>query len=644
MLALTKETAKIFEPITLIPSDRLNVRLNDDGSKFVLSIYGAERMGRKQLPSYQASHAFICRIPERKEVQREFEMGQTFECGATDVTAMIIKALWPESQVEMDDEAKQVFDYLLFSRQMQDVCAKNTAAYKLEKKVPAHHLKLNEENPLSGYQQVAAVNALHNEGYCLFMEQGTGKTPVGITTACNLAAKKQKLFRTLIVCPKNVRKNWADEFVKFGTVKTHVQIIRGGAIKRVEQLIDALTIKDHKQVVVIVSYETMSRMYQQLTKLQWDLGIWDEAHYIKWHNSQRTKFSLMMRDFCNRRLLLTGTPIVNTPLDVYTLLEFCNKGGSGFTSWQTFRDFYGVFDRTEHGDKLVALQNMPFMQERLARCAFHITKAEALPELPEKVYDVIEVEMNEKQKEVYEKLRKELIYECEEMMGDTTNTAVTCQNVLTKLLRLAQVTSGFVAYDKVFNDEGALLNPNRIEFLGDNNPKADALVEYYKEMGPKSKLIVWALFTADVNAICDKLTAEGIDCVKFNGSTKDKDRDEAVRLFNEDDSVRVFVGNAAAGGTGLNLLGYPPGRPEASEMNADHTIYYSQGWSPTARWQSGDRNHRRGTRVQVRETDLCVGGTVDEEIRARVLAKKGVALSIADIRGILVNILKGELE
>jgi len=102
----------------------------------------------------------------------------------------------------------------------------------------------------------------------------------------------------------------------------------------------------------------------------------------------------------------------------------------------------------------------------------------------------------------------------------------------------------------------------------------------------------------------------------------------------------VFIGNPAAGGTGLNLLGHPPtATEEECPSSCTHEIYYSQNWSPTARSQSEDRAHRRGTRNNVRITDLCIPETIDEEIRVRVMQKQDVALRVSDIRKILSNLI-----
>ena len=204
--------------------------------------------------------------------------------------------------------------------------------------------------------------------------------------------------------------------------------------------------------------------------------------------------------------------------------------------------------------------------------------------------------------------------------------------ILTKLLRLAQITSGFIVFNPVYDVNGDVESAGSIDRL-DPNPKVERLVEILKEKGPNQKTIVWSCWVQDIKTIASRLELEGIDAVTYYGGTSDADRDIAVARFNNDPACKVFIGNPAAGGTGLNLRGYDPDKE--SSTNCDHVIYFSQNWSMVSRSQSEDRVHRRGTRVNVRITDLCIPGTIDEEIRTRVTDKRNVAYQMQDIRNIL---------
>jgi SNF2 family DNA or RNA helicase len=364
-------------------------------------------------------------------------------------------------------------------------------------------------------------------------------------------------------------------------------------------------------------------------------------------------------------------------MDLFMQLEFLGEGYSGFSNYKAFRKFYGKFQTNEYTkrDKLVSYQNIPFIQERLARLSFMITKKEALPFLPEKVHDITEITMTAEQLEVYEQLQAQLAVEIKDKLDHSDNDLITVNNVLTMLLRLAQITSGYMALDgKVDPETGTTLKEaGKVRFFA-TNPKLDQLVEDLRAESETTKTIVWTVFVPTIRQISERLTREGIKHVVYFGGTSDEDREAAEVAFNNDDSVRVFIGNPAAGGCGLNLWGYNPadlvascgleqddaeewcesvhgcsyleffGEPYAkpqprSAMNCDHVIRYSSNWSMVQRVQSEDRCHRIGTRKVVRYTDYIVPNSIDEEILNRVQGYKLTAETIQDVRDIMERVL-----
>jgi len=781
MKPLTRATEKFLRPLNLHKRDRLSLSLDNTGDKFIAEIYQIDPFvaDKRCYPSYEAGTIFPARLLERKKL-----VNDKWEFPATEMTVELIASLWPDTLIEFTDEAKIVFDYIRATAMNLDRNAERTAEFRENHKLPNDDIEINAERPLAEYQLLAAINAMNSEGYGLFMEQGTGKTPVVIARVCNKAvrlreggidwgkvrsseetlkrkfaqrleeelkdidknvtdmikrkreklergarlraekmqvhmeytgsaagalakarevvrnaelwlsnrmreialdmqwlekiyreeneAKKQRIredneralkreielmvkprlkgenrmYRAIVVCPKNVRANWKNEFEAFGTRPGVVTVLRGGDMERTKLLIDTFAAKDCDYAVVVCSYETMVRSWKVLKHINWDLAVLDEGHYIKSPYTQRTKQAWQLRDNSSARMVLTGTPIANTPLDLFAQFEFLGKGWSGFSSWDNFRKFYGVYEANGQTGRemLVGMQNLPFMQERLARMSYIIRKEEALPNLPDKVYDVYEVDMTSEQREIYEQVRDQLAVEIENELDASDNKQLTINNVLTKLLRLAQITAGFVKWDAIADpDTGDVLRPSMIDRF-DPSPKIEACLELIKEKGPLEKTMIWTCWVQNIKSLSAALTLAGIKHVTFYGGTSDAEREEAERLFNEDPECKVFIGNPAAGGTGLNLLGYPPKRPDDAQTNCTHIIYFSQGWSSIHRSQSEDRAHRRGTRVPVRITDLCVPGTIDEEIRTRVLKKRMIAYAVSDVKEILRNVLRGVLD
>ena len=488
------------------------------------------------------------------------------------------------------------------------------------------------------------INAMGIDGYGLFMEQGTGKTPIGVNVACNVTNQLMRddpaMKRVIIVCPNNVRLNWQIEMGKFATKSHQVTVLRGTKQKRIEMFLKTFIKRGKSEFTcLIVGYDTLKNSMEYISKVDWDLGIADESHYFKTPGNKRCKTMLKLRDKCAKRLVLTGTPITNTALDLYTQFEFMGKGYSGFNSYKAFKSYYGVYVKGESGfDKLVGLQNLPLMQERMSRLCFIVRKEEALPDLPKKVYNVEEVEMTKQQAEIYRAVATQLQMEIEnDLINGKDNEQLLVNNILTKLLRLAQITSGYVVYPQVIDEEGNVQSERSTARITPN-PKLEKLVEILKSRPATSKTIVWACWVEDIKAIMDRLNEEGIKAVSLYGATSFDKRQENVDAFNKDRDTKVIVSNPAAGGTGVTLLGHDPRNADEYDTNCDLVLYYSQNWSMVNRSQSEDRPHRVGTRVPVSITDLCVPETIDEEIRSRVLDKITSALEISDLRDVLSKI------
>lgn len=639
MRPITDATKNLFRPLQIEDNDFLHLSLDDTQNRFIARTFS--KIVRydgdlvESFASYSARFRFFERFPERYSTN---VYGQWL-VPATDISVALIDALWPKNQLIFSgEEERTIFEYLRLTGKQKDALAERVANFRANGVVQAaDSLHWSEEFPLAGYQQLGLQNSLGAEGYSLFMDKGTGKTAIVIARVCNESLLIDGMYRCLILCPKNVRMNWENEFVKFANVGGKVTVIRGNELERAKLLVDAMRKEDDCEYsVVVMSYDNLARTWSMFQMIEWDLAVLDESHYIKSPSTKRWKFAQKLRDRSKARMCLTGTPIANTPLDLYTQFEFLGKGWSGFSNWKAFRSFYGVFEDSGNGhERLVGCQNMPFLQERLARQSFVIRKEEALPDLPEKVYDVVEVEMSKKQREAYDSLATQLALEIENELDSDRPKQLLVNNVLTKLLRLAQITSGFITWDAVVDEDGRTLSPKAIEPFSPNC-KLDGLLELLEGKGSNEKTIVWACWVHDILTIQKRLTEEGIGNVVYYGATSEKDREDAVWYFNNDPRVSVFVGNPVAGGTGLNLLGHPPGASEEDfPCCCNHEIFYSQNWSMTARSQSEDRAHRRGTRQNIRITDLCVPETIDEEIRMRVMDKHDTALRVSDIREML---------
>jgi len=672
---------KVLENAPRIPAtDRMSLKLTDDGKDFDLLLSYRD-------PAWNvsgAAKAIVKRLPQKKEIG---SLGNHYHVPVTDAVVMVITGLWPASQLEASDEARIALDYWSKTMEQQRKDMERAAKYHeycerrndLRKRITEGDLSLQDElealgdgfeycdvprltmgeNPMMLHQVVATMNSRRADGYGYFMVPGTGKTLCVVEEIDREASKdrshlpkKQQLFKSLLIAPKNVRHNWASEIQRFSQVDGRVIVLEGWEGERVRLLLEGIQARPGQRYTTFISsYELLSNMWQYLSIIKWHLAGLDEGHFIKWPKTKRARFAFKLRDVSERRRVLTGTPVCNTPVDLYSLFEFMREGGSGFSNFEAFKNFYGVFQiSADGGRRMVDVQNLPFLRDRLARMSFIVTKAEALPDLPKKTYDFVDVEMTTEQRQFYQMMKNKLLIEIEDDMADQTKT-VNANNILVKLLRLAQITSGFVSFDPIVDlDTGEMVVPKTIQRITPN-PKVEALVQQIKgfeddddliePLGEDEKMIVWACFMEDIATISERLSQESIGHVVFTGNTGDDDRRAAEWSFNNDPQCRVFLGNPAAGGTGLNLIGHPPG-DESIPTDVTRVIFFSQGWSSVLRSQAEDRAHRRGTRRPVRCTDLIIMGTIDQEVRERVIDKRRMANDIGDLRSILGKLLGGD--
>jgi len=678
---LSKATASTLAPIEFLDTDFLEIDVDEkEGKHFVVqavclrkcpsnilpndeTIYVTTSDGAfykddnyYYYPSYNASTIWFRRVPERS--QKGFGK---WRLAATDFTALIIHHVWSHHKlIFKSEEAQLLYTFLLSRFYAQSKNAVTAAEFKTIGKTPEMPKDFIEHNklPLTDYQKAALLCSLNNFSYSLFMEQGTGKTPVVINRVCLEAArkraKKNEMYRAFIICPQQVRLNWEREFERFATVPGKTCILRGGKINKIRSLIDGIRSEDDcAWSACIISIDSVSSIWEGLNRIQWDLVVIDESHKIKNNNTKRFKDMIKIDEIrAKAKMILTGTPITNTVFDLWAQWEWLGKGLSGFSTYENFRAFHGKWKQEMQGGtgvaKLVGFKNIPLIQERLARLSFLIRKEDTGLNLPEKVYDLYEVAMLPQQAEIYKQVATKLVAEIDELLAiaEIEGSHITVEHILTKLIRLAQICSGFVKTDDIEDLENDRIMPGKIIQISKQNPKINALVDIIKEdweNDSNSKCIVWATFIEDTRAISERLTEEGIVHVGYHSVIQKeyrvKDSAAAEDVINLDNNCRVLLANPASAGIGQNYLGYNVKNPDSSDMYVNHEIYFSCNWSAVDRIQSEDRAHRRGTRTNVRITDLVIPYTIDEEIRERVKGKRAMAMSIQDIHNILNSVL-----
>lgn len=446
------------------------------------------------------------------------------------------------------------------------------------------------------HQRRAAAFALDRfsraGGAALLMEMGTGKTLTSIGIVGQLW-KERRIARLLIVAPLSILGVWRDEFDKFAGYDYCLSVLEGTAARKADTI---RHMAGKSLQVLVINYESAWRMEKELAEWRPDMIVCDEGHKIKTHNIAASKAMHRLAAKAKYRLLLTGTVITNKPIDVFSQYKFCDPAIYGNSFYQ-FRNRY--FDMVGFGGYTPVMKRSMEGEftERLHSIAFRATKAECL-DLPEFTDIVQRIDLEPQAMRIYRQLVRDSYAELAE-------GSVTVTNVLSQLLRLSQLTGGYVG-----NDEAGGVTQV-------STAKLDALADLVDgAVADGRKIVVIARFVPEIHAIGRRLEGKKIRYAQISGEVKD--RDEQIAAFQNDPEVPVFIGQIATAGLGITLTA-------ASLM-----VFYSLDYSMSNYEQTRARIHRVGQKNECTYIHLVARGTVDEKVLKALHDKANLAKSLVD--------------
>ena len=446
------------------------------------------------------------------------------------------------------------------------------------------------------HQRRAAAFALdrlsRGGGAALLMEMGTGKTLTSIGIVGQLW-KERRIARLLIVAPLSILGVWRDEFDKFAGYDYCLSVLEGTAARKADTI---RHMAGKSLQVLVINYESAWRMEKELAEWRPDMIVCDEGHKIKTHNIAASKAMHRLAAKAKYRLLLTGTVITNKPIDVFSQYKFCDPAIYGNSFYQ-FRNRY--FDMVGFGGYTPVMKRSMEGEftERLHSIAFRATKAECL-DLPEFTDIVQRIDLEPQAMRIYRQLVRDSYAELAE-------GSVTVTNVLSQLLRLSQLTGGYVGND----DAGGVTQVS--------TAKLDALADLVDgAVADGRKIVVIARFVPEIHAIGKMLEIKKIRYAQISGEIRD--RDEQIAAFQNDPDVPVFSGQIATAGLGITLTA-------ASLM-----VFYSLDYSMSNYEQTRARIHRVGQKNECTYIHLVARGTVDEKVLKALHDKANLAKSLVD--------------
>ncbi len=461
----------------------------------------------------------------------------------------------------------------------------------------------SEGNSLWAHQREAFERAKDANEFGLFFEVGTGKTRTAIEILRYKFSKHNQILKTLIFCPPIVIPNWKNEFIKYSKINPkRVILLQGSQIRRVQDF------DKHADegAIFVTNYESLNmvNLYGRFIRWKPHVVVWDELHKLKNITAKRTKQAINVADETIYRLGLTGTPVLNSPMDLFAQFRCLDKGDTFGRNFFAFRAKYfwdknaGMPQGKYFPDWRPRNDCFPELNRRVAEKSLSVKKQDCL-DLPPLLRKTIYVGMAKDQEKAYESMKKVFV-------AYINDKAAIADLAITKALRLQQIVSGFVKMD----DES-------ITRFSDN-PRKEALHELLEELAPNHKVIVWAVFKEnyrDIREVCEELK---IKFVEVHGEVSAKEKHESVDAFNSDPSVRVLIGHPSSGGIGVNLVA------------SDVAIFYSRNFSLEQDLQAEGRNYRGGSEVHKKVTriDLVTAGTIDELVVERLAQKVNIGEKI----------------
>ncbi len=431
------------------------------------------------------------------------------------------------------------------------------------------------ETVLRPYQKagVAWMQFLRANGFggILADEMGLGKTLQTLALLQAVRASHEPARPWLVICPTSLVFNWLEEAGKF------VPSLKALALSGPQRSEEFVRIPESD--LVITSYALIRRDLERYRGLEFDTVVLDEAQHIK---NRETQNAQAVKAICGRhRLVLTGTPLENSVLDLWSIFDFLMPGYLGHA--RDFRERYELpitRDRNPDAQARLARRLRPFMLRRLKR--------DVASDLPERLEQVLFCNLTNAQRRLYGQLleagRKEVLDQ-----AGAQGLARSRMLVLTTLLRLRQACCDL-----------RLLNLENVD-AAESSAKLDLFGELIEEvLDGGHRVLVFSQFVSMLTLLREKLEAEQIKYCYLDGSTPN--RAEVVRRFQGQADIPVFLISLKAGGVGLNLTG------------ADTVIHFDPWWNPAVEAQATDRAHRIGQTRVVTSYKLISRDTIEEKI------------------------------
>lgn len=431
----------------------------------------------------------------------------------------------------------------------------------------------------------------------LFMKMRTGKTKTVIDWA-SMMSMKQKIDAVVVFCPMAVKGDWEKQFFTHCPYPFLLNNFNN-TNKSKNHFADFVS-NSHPFKIMIVATEALSagRAIDYAIHFAKNhksvLCVVDESHMIKNHNAIRTTNICKVGFYSNYRVILTGTPITKSPIDLYSQFYFLNPDIIGYNDFYSFRNRYCVTGGYENKE-IIGYQNVDELMEIVGEHTFRAETRE-VAELAPKEYRVLNVELPAKIRLLYDKIKKS------GLIVNHDDRQLLMKIKLEKVMRMIQLTNGVMTY----GETGEWVS----EWV--NNSKLNELLNFIE--GNQCPTIIWVNGKMELSKVAESLNNNGYNCSVVGGGMTSEQLSESVNKF-QTGEVDYIVLNTAVGCAGLNL------------SRGEMMVYMSNSFKYVDREQSEERAtdfNNPGKSILI--VDIIASNTVDDElVIPAILEKKDMA-------------------
>lgn len=421
------------------------------------------------------------------------------------------------------------------------------------------------KSELYPYQRVGVEFLTVSGGRAIIADApGLGKTAQALAYI-----KHEKYERTLVVCPASVKFAWENEVQKWTNLSS-VAIESKTKLHEIDSSVN----------VWVINYDLLKKFLPELKKIRFDCLIGDEAHMVKSAQAQRTKAFIQIARHIPSVVMLTGTPLLSRPVELFTLLHIIDP-----KSWNNYYNYVRAYcnaHQTRFGFDVSGASNIDELYGKIRRYFLRRRKEEVLTDLPNKNRIAYPVEMSTEIGKLYREAERNLGAYLKNHSGKQP-----------------------AAIAKVMQAEKlAQLNVLRQLCANGKLETAYDIIDSIIESG--EKVLVFSSFIEPLNKLHDRY---GDKSVMLTGQTPIADRGPIVNRFQKDDSIKVFLGGIKSAGVGITLTA------------ASNVVFLDYSWNPADHQQAEDRAHRIGQKASVNVYQLFAKDTIDEKLQ-KVLEKK----------------------